>query len=47
MESVLLEYNDMLTHTLEQQRYFFEGKIAVLKEEHDKERSELHQVMRP
>lgn len=43
MESVLMEYNEMLTRTLEQQRHFFEGKIYVLQEMHDKERSELNE----
>ena len=33
-----MEYNDMLSHTLETQRHFFEGKIAILQEHHDKER---------
>ena len=38
LESVLQEYNDMLTRTLDDQRKFFEDRIASLQQQWDAER---------
>lgn len=41
MDNVLLQYNDMLTRTLEAQRIFFEGRLGAMQEQWEKERVEL------
>jgi BRCA1-associated protein len=38
LESVLQEYNDMLTRTLDDQRKFFEDRISSLQQQWDAER---------